>query len=421
MIPVPHRPRSLEPYRQLLGEGVISDIRETAEDLRGLRIAHVNATPLGGGVAEILSSLVPLMADVGLTAQWWALDPHPEFFAVTKKIHNSLQGMEEASLSRQEIDLYMDYNRRLAEQIEEQSGDADVLILHDPQVLPSVSFMNNGRRVIWHCHLDTSTPSRTGLELIAPLTHLVTHSIVSMPTYSVDGMSRNRLSVLPPAIDPFSPKNSPLPRPQGIEILSRMGLDPSRPLVTQVSRFDPWKDPLGVIDAYRLVKREVPALQLALLGAMTAQDDPESVSILETVRAHADGDPDIHIFFEPEDGEAEPVNAFQSLSTVVVQKSIREGFGLTVTEAMWKGAAIVGGDCGGIAFQIQDGVSGYLASSPEECASHLLRLINDPEERARIGAHARERVLTDFLMPRLLLDYLRLLTAATGPGSSSSS
>lgn len=421
MIPVPHRPRSLEPYRQLLGERVIADIRQAAEDLRGLRVTHVNATPVGGGVAEVLSSLVPLMSDVGLAAQWWALDPHPEFFAVTKKIHNSLQGMEEESLSRQEISLYMDYNRSLAQQIEDQSGDADVIILHDPQVLPSVSFMNNGRRVIWHCHLDTSTPSRTALELIVPLTHMVTHSIVSMPAYSVDGMSRERLSVLPPAIDPFTPKNSPLPHSKATEILSRMGLDPSRPLVTQVSRFDPWKDPLGVIDAYRLVKREVPELQLALLGAMTAQDDPESVSVLETVRAHAHGDPDIHIFCDPADGEAEPVNAFQTLSTVVIQKSIREGFGLTVTEAMWKGAAIVGGDCGGIAFQIQDGVNGYLASTPEECASHLLHLINDPAERARIGTNARQQVLTNFLMPRLLLDYLRLLNAASGPLTPSSS
>ncbi len=418
MIPVPHRPRSLEPYQKLLGERVIADIRQAAEDLRGLRVTHVSATPVGGGVAEILSSLVPLMTDVGLTAEWWTLHPDAEFFAVTKKIHNSLQGMEEESLSRQEISLYMDYNRNLAQQIEDQSGDNGVLVLHDPQVLPSVSFMNNGRRVIWHCHLDTSTPSRAGLELITPLTHMVTHSIVSMPTYSVDGMSPSRLSVLPPAIDAFTAKNSPLPRPRAIEILSRMGLDPSRPLVTQVSRFDPWKDPLGVIDAYRLVKREVPALQLALLGAMTAQDDPESVSVLEAVRAHANGDPDIHIFSEPADGEAEPVNAFQSLSTVVVQKSIREGFGLTVTEAMWKGAAIVGGDCGGIAFQIQDGVSGHLASSPEECASHLLRLINDPAERARIGTNARQRVLTDFLMPRLLLDYLQLLNALSGPADA---
>ena len=224
---MPHRARSLEPYRQFLGEHVISGIRKAAEELRGLRITHVSATPVGGGVAELLSALVPLMADVGLTVQWWALDPHPEFFAVTKKIHNSLQGMEEASFSRQEINLYMDYNRHLAEQIEDQSGDDVVLVLHDPQVLPSVSFMNNVRRVIWHCHLDTSAPSRAGQDLIAPLAHMVAHSIVSMPTYSVDGIRRERLSVLPPAIDPFTPKNSPLPRLKAAEILSRMGLDPS--------------------------------------------------------------------------------------------------------------------------------------------------------------------------------------------------
>ena len=407
MIPVPSRPRSLEPYRQLLPEGVITDIRSAAADLRGLKVVHVNATPTGGGVAEILSSLVPLMADVGLDAQWWTLHPHLEFFAVTKKIHNRLQGME-GPLSRQEINLYMDHNRELAKEIEHESSGDTVLVLHDPQVLPSVSFMNNGRPVIWHCHIDTSAPSRDGQELIGPLTHVPAHSIVSMPQYPIDGMPRDRLSVFPPAIDPFTPKNSPMPRAKAAEILGQMGLDTSRPLVTQVSRFDPWKDPLGVIDVYRLVKREVPELQLALVGAITAQDDPESVEVLETVRDYANGDPDIHIFSEPADGEPEPVNAFQTLSTVVLQKSIREGFGLTVTEAMWKGAAVVGGDCGGIAFQIQDGVNGYLASSAEECASRVLQLIGDPAERARIGTHARQRVLSDFLMPRLLLDYLRL-------------
>ncbi|MFQ5878640.1 MAG: glycosyltransferase [Dehalococcoidia bacterium] len=408
MVPAPYLSRGLEAYKDLLAEEAILAIRKAAAVFHGLRIVHINATPTGGGVAEVLASLVPLMQDVGLVASWLTVEAPPEFFAVTKKVHNSLQG-KPISLDPREIDLYMAYNQRFAQELENQVGSADVLVLHDPQVLPSVSSLDHRCQVIWHCHLDTSTPNPEAQALIVPLTQIPTRCIVSMPHYVMQGMSRERVAVFPPAIDPFTDKNSPLPRSSAMEILSRMGLDLARPLVTQVSRFDPWKDPWGVIDAYRLAKREIPALQLAIVGAMTAQDDPESAGVLESVRAYAADDPDIHLFSEPAAGQPVPVNAFQTLSTVIVQKSVREGFGLTVTEAMWKGTAVVGGRCGGIVWQIQEGVTGYLAGSPEECADRIVHLIKRPDERARIGASARERVLSSFLMPRLLLDYLQLL------------
>jgi len=387
-------------------------VGSAAERLAGLRVVHINATPFGGGVAEILKSLVPMMNDLGLEATWYVLDPDEAFFDVTKKLHNGLQG-KRTSLSPDEIDRYWRHNELAARQIEEIAGRPDVLVLHDAQVLPVAKYLLSQPRLIWHCHVDLTTPDETVRDLVGPVTNLYSRCVVSMPQYVFSGMPTDKVSVFAPAIDVFTAKNEQLSLNLSRSLVAEMGIDLNRPFVTQVSRFDPWKDPWGVIDAYRLVKREIPSLQLALGGAQIAQDDPEGAAVLEDVRRFAGDDPDIHILADEElttdhVSNALRVNALQRLSTVVVQKSVREGFGLTVTEAMWNGRPVIGGDCGGIRAQIVDGDNGFLASDVQTCADRLLYLLTQPREASRLGARAQESVRRNFLMPRLLSDYLSL-------------
>jgi trehalose synthase len=402
----------LEDYQGLIDPALTMRVRSAAERLRGLRVTHINATPAGGGVAEILRSLVPMMSGLGLEATWYTLDPDELFFDVTKKLHNGLQGSP-TSLSPEEIDLYQRHNGKTARQIQALVDRPDVLVLHDAQVLPLAGFLPNGTRIIWHCHVDLTTPDHSLGSLLEPLTRLCSRCIVSMPEYASPGVAAEQLAVFPPAIDVFTAKNQSLSLKLARSLVAGMGVDLGRPFIAQVSRFDPWKDPWGVIDAYRLVKPEVPGLQLVLAGALMAQDDPEGAAVLEDVRRYAGDDPDIHVLADKElttdrFENAVRVNALQSLSSVVLQKSVREGFGLTVTEAMWKGKPVIGGDCGGIRAQIWDGDNGYLVSDVGACAERLLYVLTHPREAQRLGARARDTVRERFLMPQLLADYLSL-------------
>ncbi|KPK21822.1 MAG: hypothetical protein AMJ76_01670, partial [Dehalococcoidia bacterium SM23_28_1] len=353
----------LDRYDGLIDEEARQDILSAAQSLKGLRVVHVNATPNGGGVAEILRSLVPMMRGLDIDASRWTLEADERFFTITKRLHNGLQG-NMTLLCREDVDCYWLHNEQAARALELAFGSPDILVVHDPQVMAVPAFLDNGSRMVWHCHVDLTAPCEDVQARLLPLTQFYLRCVVSMHDYVVSGMPHDRVSVFPPAIDPLSPKNVPLSSENARQILARLGIDASRPLVTQVSRFDPWKDPQGVVDAYRLAKRRVPGLQLALVGALTAVDDPEGEEVWQSVCSYAGDDPDIHIYAQPEvGGDDTTVNAFQTASNVVIQKSTREGFGLTVTEAMWKGTPVIGGDCGGIRSQIQDGVSGYLVGS----------------------------------------------------------
>jgi trehalose synthase len=421
MLPVGLDVGRLKDYDGLVEAALRMRVRTAAERLAGLRVVHINATPFGGGVAEILKSLVPMMNDLGLEASWYVLDPDEAFFDVTKKLHNGLQG-KRTSLSPDEVDRYWRHNELTARQIRELAGQPDVLVLHDGQVLPVAKYLSSQPCLIWHCHVDLTTPDETIRELLEPVTNLYSRCVVSMPEYVFPGTAAEKVWVFPPAIDVFTTKNERLSLKLARSLVAQMGIDLNRPFITQVSRFDPWKDPWGVIDAYRLVKREIPGLQLALAGARMAQDDPEGTAVLEDVRRFAGDDPDIHILADEElttdsVSNAIRVNALQKLSTVVVQKSIREGFGLTVTEAMWKGRPVIGGDCGGIRTQIVDGYNGFLVSDVQTCADRLLYLLTKPGEASRVGARARETVRRNFLMPRLLSDYLSLFGEVLGLSS----
>jgi trehalose synthase len=386
-----------------------------AEPLRGLRVVHINATPDGGGVAEILRSLVPLSRSLGLDARWYVLPPDDGFFDVTKRMHNWLQGAAGRVTSRHKR-TYLAHLRQIAEQTENLR--ADVWVIHDPQPLPLRSLVPLEGPAIWRCHIDCSTPNGHVAPYLIPWVRSYDLAVYSMAEYALPGLPSDQARIFHPAIDPRSPKNRPLTPDAASAILAKLGLDPERPLVTQVSRFDPWKDPWQAIDAYRLAKREVPSLQLALVGVFSAKDDPEAPTVYRSVRQYAEGDPDIHLFADPRQVGQEEVNAFQSGSTVILQRSRREGFGLTVTEAMWKGRPVIGRPVGGITVQIRDGKDGFLAETAEDCAARIVQVVSDPRLARAIGEQARRSVGERFLLPRLLLEDLALYTELTSGRSA---
>ena len=418
-----HPPVSLDAYRPYMDSDMADELTSVAAELRGLRVAHLNATAIGGGVAEILQSMVPLFNSLGIATERIVIDPtDPEFFRVTKKIHNLLQGAE-GSLSERELDVYYGNLQQVAGAMRRDALSADVWFMHDPQLLPLAGMLRLGRICdsvawLWICHIDLTQPNQSALDSLLPLLQDYHHLIFSLQQYvPVHQVADKPVYIAPPAIDPLAEKNNPVGEQEAWDILFSMGIDRKRPLITQVSRFDLWKDPWGVIDAFRLARESLPEIQLALLGLSQASDDPEAGEILNSVLGHAAADPDIHLFHDPESLPVDndlAVNAFQMASSVLVQKSTREGFGLTVTEGMWKGKPMIGGNAGGIRIQIDDGANGYLVSSPEECARRIVTLLQDNDLASYIGAAGRASVRRRFLLPRLALDYLKVAKAHVG-------
>jgi trehalose synthase len=398
--------KSLADYRHIAGSGLIERIRELAEPMQGKRVLHVSATAFGGGVSEILYTLVPLMRDVGLDTHWNVILGREEFFNVTKLMHNSLQGDPEA-ISDQQWEVFQAYNAMNAQGLE---GEWDVIIVHDPQ--PAGLKMNvpeRARRWIWRCHIDLSAPNPSTLGRLLPLIGDYDATVWHLEQYVPAALDGGIRKICPPAIDPLSPKNMALSPEDAAFVCEQFGIDTERPLICQVSRFDPWKDPIGVIDAYRIVREQIPSVQLALVGSM-ATDDPEGWEFFQHTFRHADADPDIKILNNLNNVGAIEVNAFQSQSDVCMQKSIREGFGLTVTEALWKGRPVIAGNVGGIPLQITDGVSGYLVETPEEAARRSIEILADPELAKTMGRAGKEHAREHFLTPRLLRDWLTLFT-----------
>jgi trehalose synthase len=401
--PVSVAHKHLADYASLVGRPLIDEIRERAERLKGKRVLHVSATAFGGGVSEILSTLVPLMLDAGLHCEWHVIYGREEFFNATKLMHNALQGNPQ-DLSEEQWDTWLRYNEINAYEL---SPDWDICVVHDPQPAAICSLVGSkAKHWIWRCHIDLSTPNRATLDRLLPYLEPYPAAVFHMAQYVPVGMT-SRAHLIPPAIDPLAPKNMAFTTEDAVYICEQFGIDVDRPLLCQVSRFDPWKDPLGVIDAYRMVKAEMSDVQLALVGSM-ATDDPEGWDYFNATVAHADGDPDIHILNNLNNVGAIEVNAFQSHCDVVIQKSTREGFGLTVTEAIWKARPIVGGAVGGIPLQITDGESGFLVAGVEGCARRSLEILRDPGLGKRLGRAGKETARRRFLMPRLLRDWLEL-------------
>jgi trehalose synthase len=402
--------QDLNLYELSAGAEAVAQLRELAAPLEGARILHVNATPYGGGVAEILRSEIPLLRDLGLLADWKLITGDQIFFSVTKAIHNGLQGAAR-ELTPAEQETYLTHSVRNAQLIEDEY---DLVVVHDPQPLALLKLHGKGTaRWIWRCHIDTSEPNLQVWNFLRPYLEGYDATVFTLGSFAPPDIPVERVEIIPPAIDPESPKNFELDARVASRLLRWIGVEVEQPLVTQVSRFDPWKDPLGVIAAYRLVKPEVPRLHLALAGSM-ALDDPEGWEIYRQIQESARNDPQIHLLTNLTGVGNVEVNAFQRLSDVVIQKSIREGFGLVVSETLWKRTPIVAGRAGGIPLQVRGGVGGFLVDSVEECAAKTLWALQHPEEAREYGVKGHELVRERFLLTRLIADELRLYGSLLG-------
>jgi trehalose synthase len=389
--------------------GTIERIRDLAAPLQGARVLHVNATAYGGGVAELLATHVALLRDVGIDAEWHVIHGDDEFFAVTKAVHNALQGADVEWTPQMER-IYLERVLDNALQIE---GEWDYVVIHDPQPVAMREYVrshgvaSNGTKWIWRCHIDLTDANPQVFEFFRPFIEQYDASVWTMPQFVPDSVHMERIVIAPPCIDPLSVKNLELPTPFVDEIVKQYDVRPEDPLIVQVSRFDPWKDPIGVIAAYRIVREEFPNVQLVLAGSM-ATDDPEGFHYWDLADAARAGDPNVHLLSNIQQVGSVQINAFQRAADVVMQKSLREGFGLTVSEGLWKGRPVVGGRCGGITLQVQDGTNGYLVDSIEAAASRTADLLRDPQRTAEMGATGREHVRGNFLSTRELEDWLRL-------------
>ncbi|KHK90736.1 glycosyltransferase [Novosphingobium malaysiense] len=389
---------TIEHYERLIGSEAADRILAKADRLRDLHIVNVNSTYYGGGVAEILSSLTLLMNGSGIRTGWRVIQGRPDFFSITKKMHNALQGGE-IFFSDLKQDIYEEV---VFENAARMHLDHDVVIVHDPQPLPLIEHFRKKAPWIWRCHVDLTRPDPALWEYLSRFVERYDAVVVSLPEYAQKISPPQRFIM--PAINPFSTTNKDLTEEEIAERLDHYDIPTDLPLVVQVSRFDKWKDPQGVIDAFRIARKEVDAT-LVLVGNI-ATDDPEGQEIFESLCSCRE---DRIRVLSVQDTAF--VNALQRRADVVLQKSLREGFGLTVTEAMWKGAVVIGGNVGGIKHQIEDGVNGFLVDSVEAAAEKIVRVLKDPRLRETMGKKARETVRSQFLMTRLMEDWLDLVTS----------
>jgi trehalose synthase len=397
----------IDDYRPIAGDDEIDELWKIAERVRHLSLQSINSTPVGGGVAEILTRMVPLLNQLGVVATWDVIKGNQAFFAVTKAFHNALHGSPE-TITPQMFDVFRETT---AENLKLMKVTGDIVLVHDPQPAGLVDLRETaGRRWIWRCHIDISRPNRDVWDFLRPSIEKYDAAIFSMPSFAQRLPSPQYLVY--PSIDPLSDKNKDLPKEAVHAALTKYGIDPARPLITQISRFDRLKDPVGVIAAYRLAKKRMDC-QLLLAGG-GADDDPEGQQVLQEVRDAAAGDRDIHILLLPPYSDLE-INALVRGSTIVLQKSLREGFGLTVTEALWKGKPVIGGAVGGIRVQVLNNLTGYVVHSPEGAAQRIVELLADPALCRRLGENGQLHVKQNFVITRHVKDYLLAMLALEHP------
>ncbi|MBI1912400.1 MAG: glycosyltransferase [Deltaproteobacteria bacterium] len=391
----------LEDYKGISAPGDLRAIEKMAERLRGKKMLHVNSTAAGGGVAELLQRIVPLIRDMGIDVRWEVMQAEKPFFEVTKNFHNALQGKGKP-LTREMWDTYEGVNRENYARID---TDADCVVIHDPQ--PALFIEKKKRGIwLWRCHIDISTPEKATWYLLKNTIEKFDAGIFSVSSFAQSLPIPQFL--MQPSIDPLSEKNIELSEDEVNRVYERFGIPMDKPILLQVSRFDPFKDPLGVIDSYRLVKKYHDC-RLVLAGG-TATDDPEGERVLKEVQEKANNDPDIHILLIPPFSDRE-INALQRGATIVLQKSTREGFGLVVAEALWKKKPVIGGDVGGIPLQIIEGVTGFLIHSVEGAAYRIRQLLENPEKAKKMGENAKEHIRRNFLITRNIENYLSMWTA----------
>jgi len=391
---------NINDYTPIVGQGTIDELFLLAQRLQGKIIQNINSTAVGGGVAEILTRIIPLLRQLGVDARWDVIKGNERFFGITKKIHNALHGVN-IEISPQDLEYFLETNRDNAQ---EMNLYGDILFIHDSQPIALVEKKKEiGKKWLWRCHVDFTRPKQDIMNFLRSYIEKYDAVVFSAPPFAID---INLPQVLiSPSIDPLSDKNKELPPEIIAPVLERFGIDKSRPIITQISRFDYLKDPVGVIKAYKMCKKHIDC-QLILAGG-GATDDPEGLIVLEEVKSAAADDPDVHILLLPPASDIE-INALQRASTVILQKSLKEGFGLTVAEALWKAKPVIAGAVGGIPIQITHKYSGILTHSIEGTAYYLKQLINEPEYGKKLGENGREHIKNNFLITRHLRDYLLL-------------
>lgn len=396
----------LEQYAQVVGNEVIDHLRQLAYPLKGMKILHINSTKVGGGVAEILNRLIPLKRELGIDAEWEIVIGEKEYYQCTKKMHNALQGNRD-DISSSLLQVYENTNQFNYERLEKKISEADVIFIHDPQPAALIKYCENRKaKWLWRCHIDVSRPYRPVWKYLREYVKEYDASIWSLSTFVQPLL--HPMYLISPSIDPLSEKNMELSDNEIAGCFDLFGISRNTPIITQISRFDRFKDPIGVIQSYRLIKKYV-QVQLILAGG-GASDDPEGEQVLKEVKEFANGDPNIHILELPPDAHR-TINALQRGSDIIVQKSLKEGFGLTVTEGLWKGKPLIAGDTGGIKLQVINHHNGFRVSTPEGAAMRIRYLLKHPQIMETMGKNAQQLVLDNFLITRHLREYLTLVVA----------
>jgi len=395
-------------YSGIVPKGDLIILQRLGEKLKGRSFLHINSTRAGGGVAEILHRMIPILNEIGIDARWEVIEGDERFFDITKKIHNSLQGNYE-NITKDMWEYHYEVNKRNAERL---NLDADAVLIHDPQPAPLIEFRKSGRW-IWRCHIDLSNPVKEVCDYLRGYCEKYDAAVFSVARFA-RAMGIDEF-IIPPSIDPLSEKNRELTDEEISETLHKFHIPEDRPIILQVSRFDRFKDPIGVIKAYRSVKRYNDCI--LILAGSPATDDPEGEVVLKEVQDYASDDPDIFILLLPPFSDKD-INALQRAATVVLQKSLKEGFGLTVSEAMWKGKPVIGGATGGIPLQIIHGVTGFLVQSVEGAAFRIRQLLNNPKMARTMGERGKDYVRNNFLITRQIRDYLCLWYAMENRGWS---
>ena len=398
---------NIDKYRLIEARGIIDEVASLSEELKGIRLCHINSTPFGGGVAELLVSYIPLLRSLGIKADWQIIRGNRRFFTITKALHNALQGATFEDIHKEKTQ--KEYQSQNASNARELDLNYDVFIVNDPQPAALRHYLPaNNAKWIWRCHVDSSEPDKAVWDFLRPYIEEHDAAVFTTKKFIPQNLNMTKIATMAPAICPLSSKNMFIKRYVCRELLENLGFDTDRLIITQVSRFDRWKDPFGTIAAYRLAKEKIPGLQLAMIGSF-APDDPESWDMHAAINAEAIKDDDFFVFSNLTGVGNMEVNAFQRASDVIVQKSIREGFGLVVAEALWKETPVIAGNAGGIPLQMTGELGEYLVDTVEECAKKIAYLLGNPAVGRRLGKQGKEIVTQNFLLTRLARDELTLV------------
>lgn len=397
----------IDKYRLIETRGLIDEVVSLGDELKGLRLCHINSTPFGGGVAELLVSCIPLLRSLGIKADWQIIRGDRRFFTITKSLHNALQGAPFEEIKKDSTRRVLGANN--LENARELDPNYDVFIVNDPQPAALRHFSPDSKaKWVWRCHVDSSQPDPEVWDFLRHYIEEYDAAVFTTGDFIPQDLRLNKVATMAPAIDPFSTKNMFIKRYVCREVLGNIGIDRQRPLITQVSRFDRWKDPFGTIKAYRLAREKIPGLQLAMVGSF-ATDDPEGWDIYAALSEEIIKDDNMFILSNLSGVGNMEVNAFQRASELVVQKSIKEGFGLVVAEALWKETPVIAGNTGGIPLQMTGELSNYMVNSTEECAEKIVHCLENPALSKRLGRQGKEIITRNFLMPRLIRDELTLI------------